>query len=96
MLTQENYFIADNYPFKMLNDKTHSGIVAIDKKDSETYEAVKKMYYHPIVENGYVMFYKPFKKNWFHSFDIYDYNRSEIAEYAKSMINKLTVREIID
>lgn len=42
------------------------------------------------------MFYKPFKKNWFHSFDIYDYNRSEIAEYAKSIVNKLTVREIVD
>lgn len=55
------------------------------------------MYYHPIeLGRGYVMFYKPFKKNWFHSFDIYDYNRSKIAEYAKGIVNKLTVREIID
>lgn len=94
VLMQEDCFVADNYLFKLLNDRTHSGIVVIDKKDSDIYEAVNKMYYHPIeLGNGYVMFYKPFKKNWFHSFDIYDYNRSEIAEYASGIIEKSTVRE---
>lgn len=89
---QADCFIADSCLLKMLDKKTHSGIVAIDKKDSEIYEVVNKRYYHPIeLENGYVMFYKPFKKNWYHSFDIYDYNRSEIAEYVRGIINKLTI-----
>lgn len=89
---QADCFIADSCLLKMLDKKTHSGIVAIDKKDNEIYEVVNKRYYHPIeLENGYVMFYKPFKKNWYHSFDIYDYNRSEIAEYVRGIINKLTI-----
>lgn len=92
ILIQKDCLIADNYLFKMLYNKTHSGIVAIDEKDSKTYEVVNQMYYHPVeIGNGYVMFYKPFKKNWLHAFDIYDYNRGEIAEYVKGIINKLTI-----
>lgn len=94
---RKDCLIADNDLFKMLDNKTYSGIVAIDKKDSETYEAVSKAYYHPVeLENGYMMFYKPFNRYWLHAFDIYDYNRKEIAKYAKDIMNKLTVHEDID
>lgn len=95
--TQEDCIIADNYLLKMLTNKTYSGVVAIDKEDSEIYETVNKIYYHPVeLGEGYVMFYKPFRRNWFQAFDIYDYNRKEIVEYAKGIIDKLTVCETID
>lgn len=95
--TQEDCIIADNDLLKMLTNKTYSGIVAIDKEDSEIYETVNKIYYHPVeLGEGYVMFYKPFRRDWFKAFDIYDYNRKEIAEYAKGVIDKLTVCETID
>lgn len=89
-LIREDCIIAGNYLYKMLYNKTYSGIVAIDKKDSETYEVVNQTYYHPIeIGNGYVMFYKPFKI-WARSYDVYDNNRSEIAGYVKRVINRLT------
>lgn len=89
-LIREDCIIAGNCLYKMLYNKTYSGIVAIDKKNSGTYEVVNQMYYHPIeIGNGYVMFYKPFKI-WARSYDVYDNNRSEIAGYVKRVINRLT------